>query len=411
MPHALHTSSFIVTVPADAARPVFAGLNAIDCSPTGGCLAVGAYQGHREPFHLMAVMRTSGRWGRGFPLALPTTASPSSYAALMAVGCATPWDCLAVGTFTTSTTPSAELPMALFEVRGRWQPARPIVLPSGFVASSNGGSTASAVSCVALSCTIVGDYSPRTGGTRAFGARASFTGTGRLSRGFALPFSLPAALHGRMFYESLVGLDCTATTRCQAVGSLSSVDGSISVAITQAEAGGMWSTDAVAPLPTPAGPGTRNSWLRGVSCSAPTTCLAVGSLQTNTAGSSSSVSLVDSLGPSGWSSTTPPAPPAGDTAGLQAVGCQPSGQCVASGGLTLSDGSVEGAVDAGTAASLTSIVPVTLPVSPGGPPDIGGLHGISCPPGGSCVAAGDEALLDGHISVFDHPVITTISSS
>ena len=407
----LRTSSFIVTAPPDSTRPAFAGLSAIDCSPTGGCLAVGTYQSRRSPFQPMAVMRSSGRWGRARSLSLPSAASSSAYATLSAVGCSDARDCLAVGAFTTNVSPGVELPLAIFEVGGHWQQGRPIVLPPNAVLSASNGAIANGISCVASSCTIVGTYSPKTGGIRAFAGRASFAGFGRLSRTQPLPFSPPAVLRGRSTYESLAGLDCTASTRCEAVGSVSSVDGSLSVAITQAEIAGAWQVDAAAPLPPLAQPASVNSWLRGVACTYANACLAVGAVQTVASGEISSTPLVASLGTGVWVSEGPPAAPSGTTAGLVGVACRPSGVCVAAGVLTFPDGSVQGAVDAGTTSSLTIGVEAQFPKSVQGAPDTGGLQGISCPPSGSCVAAGQEALLDGHISVYDLPVITTIASN
>jgi len=120
---------------------------------------------------------------------------------------------------------------------------------------------------------------------------------------------------------------------------------------------------------------------------------------------------VDSMGAGVWASVSPPAAPTGTTVGLEGVDCQPSGVCVAAGVLTMSDDSVQGVVDAGTTSSLTISVEAPFPNSVQGSPDIGGLRGISCPRDGSCVAAGQEALLDGHISVYDLPVISTVATN
>jgi hypothetical protein len=65
----------------------------------------------------------------------------------------------------------------------------------------------------------------------------------------------------------------------------------------------------------------------------------------------------------------------------------------------------------GTTSSLTSVAVATFPTNGQGPPDIGGLSGVSCPPSGACIAVGEEILLDGHDTVYDNPIITTITGS
>ena len=327
--------SYLVSPPSDAARPVVAKLLGVSCVGTAGCWAVGEYQRPVERTVPMATELLDGRGVDPTAISLPLSADPSGYALLASVSCKTMRECVAVGTYTapgSGSRPGSELPMVAISVGGRWQRAIAVVLPNDAAKGAAATGNLSAVTCTGtIECVAVGWFRNRGGRGRALrvaiSVRAPF---GAVSRGVELPFAaLTSALRAGAEDASLSGVSCWAPSDCVAVGAVSVHGGSRSVAVTEETRDARWMPEVAAPLPPSANPATSNSALGAVSCPTPGRCVAIGSLQLE--GSNSSSGLVATRVRAGWRSASV-LTAGGHYVQLESVGCVTGlSECAATG--------------------------------------------------------------------------------
>ena len=412
---ALTVRSALTSPPSDAGRPVVAGLLGVSCVGAQSCWAVGEYQRPGELTHPMATMLVNGRGVGPRAVTLPPSADPSGYASLVSVSCRTMGECAAVGTYTSPASGARsgnELPMVAVSAGGRWQRAIAVVLPSDAARGPGALGYLDSVACARTAdCVAVGSFTDRSGRARAFRVAISLRPpSGAVSRGVELPFArLSSVLGAGAEGASLLGVSCWAPSDCVAVGSASVGDGSRSVAITEETKHGRWLPEVAAAQPPTAGPAPSSSWLDAVRCPTPGTCVAVGGLQP--AGSSTSAGLVTTRGPAGWSW----APLLTGIDDLQSVACVPGGStCSATGvttgynDLTLTE-STTAAVSNGTVWALPAPTTVRLPRPAGSAPDVESLVAIDCPAATRCTAVGSVAEVGGHVIAYEHPDVTTFS--
>lgn len=387
-------TSVLVAPPQGANRPAIASLYAVTCPPRGGCVAVGDYQMPNELTRPMAVVRASGHWRTATSIQAPVTADPTAYASLSAVACADVADCVAVGNFTGpphGSTTGNESPMAVFLSHGTWQRAIPIELPRNALASLGILGLAGAVACQRDGdCTIVGEYSTRTGSQRAYQARAAL-GTTTLSRATELPFS---PLLGTGAEDmSLSGLSCESATTCVAVGSVSTGDGSTYVAVIESEVAGEWAAPAVAPLPPGMTTTSADTSLESVACTGASACIAIGVVQ-QLQGSGAPPVLVDTLSAGRWLWARTPKDP-GSSMGLGDVSCASSVTCWAAGYLSGAHGDVA-LLARGSVSGLTEYRSIPLPNGGPGPANYFALDSVSCTAAPSCTVVGSEGVRAEH---------------
>ena len=181
-----------------------------------------------------------------------------------------------------------------------------------------------------------------------------------------------SSVPGSGAFDFLLGVSCTGPTSCMAVGDSEVPDGQTTQERTLAESwnGSHWS---IVPTPDPSGV---DSALIAVSCTGPVSCVAVG--QSGTDPETDGQSLIESWDGTTW--TIVPSPNTGPDA-LSGVSCRSATSCVAV-GTTYPLAPYDQTLVESWNGSIWSIVPS---------PDPGNdnwLLGVSCPTANDCVAVG-----------------------
>lgn len=178
----------------------------------------------------------------------------------------------------------------------------------------------------------------------------------------------------------LDGVDCVTETRCVAVGNESISGGGSANALVETWNGKSWSH-----VIAPAAAGIPGDWLFSVSCATVGSCVAVGYYFDLKDGAAAAM-LIETLAHGAWSVS--PAPPPGDgivDSFLDGVSCTSPTSCVAV-GFTLSAKFVPRPLIVTLANGSWSIMP-----SPSLGPSAGGLQSVTCLKRNSCVAVGYRA--------------------
>ena len=123
--------------------------------------------------------------------------------------------------------------------------------------------------------------------------------------------------------SSLAAVACTSATACTAVGD------SFNAANVKSTLDERWNGTTWSVQPTPDPAGTSNSTLVGVACSVSTSCIAVGSYTKTPSGHP--FTLAESWNGIAWSIVTTPNPPANRGASLLSVACSSGSACTAVG--------------------------------------------------------------------------------
>jgi hypothetical protein len=251
------------------------------------------------------------------------------------------------------------------------------------------------VDCVtATSCVAVGNESSPAGPSNAL--------VETLNQGSWSAVTAPGAPSGQG--DFLFSVSCPSAGACVAVGYyFSMINGSgAGTALIETLANGKWSVASTPSL----GSGVKDSFLNGVSCATPTSCVAVGN--TDGGDSSTELPLILTLVGGVWSSM--PTPSLGSHGGLLSVACTSPTACIAT-GYQAASGSNRTLVESLSSGSWM----VTSSPGSGGPtPTYGprGLNGISCVAAASCVAVGQltgpgpivETMSNGRWSTATNPI-------
>lgn len=361
-------------------------LSSVSCGSSSRCTAVGETGGNgtASPGRPLVATRAGSAWSSA-PVDVPAGATASAF---HGVSCAAVTSCVAVGD-------ADDRPLAAVGSGADWSDAG-AVAPDGFV-----GGQFQAVACSAVdACTAGGwTYGPgrsttlplvnRWDGTRWSLQALPNVGNARID-GVACPSATLCFAAGRAGADDqnlkplllqwkggpwkriavtvphggtgvLTSVSCSATTSCLAVGESGEFGGDpLAVALT----GSTWKL-----TPTPPVPGLQYTRLTGVSCVAGAGCRVVGSGYDNDTFESRGIDLV--WKGSGFSAGPPVVP-------SDAVSCVSGRSCVAVGGF--SDDQTAAAVFDGTAWTAES-----LP-DPSG--SFASIDGIACRGALACVAVG-----------------------
>jgi hypothetical protein len=260
--------AFTPRLPANAASPVSADLEAVTCTGNGSCEAVGAYQDSAGNAQTMVVAKPpSGPWGLATEIASPPNAAANPDALMTGIACGAPGSCVAVGNYSVSASRFAA--MGAVEVRGTWHRATQIALPRGAV--SDTFTAVTSISCpTAGQCLGVGQYPVSATQSRAMAVTET---KGRFGRATAIT----AVPRGSSLRPStyLQGVSCRPSGLCLAVGGARNSAGH-SVAMYMTRSAGRWRAAFLAP-PRGATSGPRQlSVLYSVSCTGQSHCGAVG---------------------------------------------------------------------------------------------------------------------------------------
>ena len=171
----------------------------------------------------------------------------------------------------------------------------------------------------------------------------------------------------------LYAISCTSSSACAAVGTSTS---SLGQTQTLAE---LWNGSKWSITPTPNTSTGFDNTLSGVSCTAASTCTAVGYAATATG----SISLVETLSASTWSITTSADEPGTLYDSLNGISCPSSASCVAVGNYLTAADSLQTLVESWNGSTWTVVAsPDTTST------ESNTLNGVSCSTATNCMAVG-----------------------
>ncbi len=353
-------------------------LNAISCTSTTSCVAVGVVNSYTAPFELAQPIVLRGNpatWNEADAKQLTVGKTFDYEAGLQAIDCTTAVECVAVGWSATG----------LIVLRGNpasWTGASPkrIALGKSFGSYGmlNGLTCAAATSCVAVGYDDGGPH----GSSEPLVLHGNPKGWSTAS---ARQLKLGSSYGGSGFLE---GVTCTSATSCVTVGGAG--DGN---PITQRGSPTSW--------------GSRfrqirsgeDGTLSAVACSSATSCVAVGASTLGCSPDDTACSNSPTLlkgNPTTWSATD--SRRLGVAGGLDAISCTRSA-CAAVGDRGDDDGPDEPLVLQGSPATWTtgSLQEVTLGSSLGG---VGSLAGVACTATTQCAAVGTDGGGTGALEPF-----------
>jgi hypothetical protein len=321
-----------------------AGLSGVSCPTATSCYAVGA------GFYGPLIEHWNGvRWG------IVSTLRPagSVYAELDDVSCPSNRHCVAVGSY--STDPNGETSHSLIE---RWNGTNWALMTTPDLASPF---SFGFVGLTGVSCTTAADCSA-VGGSPYVDHWNGATWS-------AAPFASNSS------QSQLVDVACTSTTSCFAVGTY--FTGTEGRTLVERWNGSSWS---LVSSPNPSG--ALDARLSSVSCTSATSCFAVGSSSTTTAGKA----LVERWNGSTWSIVAAPTPIGATETSLGAVACLSATSCMAVGSYSTATADKTFATRwNGTTWSI-----VAMPTPAGAALNV--LAGLSCTSSASCYAVGGSLV-------------------
>jgi hypothetical protein len=353
------------TLPLPAATP-YASLTAMSCVSAITCVAVGNAYGAdhvQVPFQetLAGAIWTSS----SMPLPPHTVPSGDANPLIQGLSCTSASSCVAVG---YDPGPAlAEHPLIEVLTGTRWKPEL-VPLPTGFRRQA---ASLSAVTCVSsTSCVAVGALRSEDD---------ALIETLEGSTWVATVLSPP--LHEPRIWLSSVA--CQAVTSCEAVGAFWGSNPGFSRPLVATLSGTVWRVKTLA-LPSDA----RNDiaftipMLQSVSCVSTTSCTAVGFYPTSFDNASP---LVETMSGSRWQAAVPPTTAGANWTLLWGVSCRSDTSCVAVGeddGLPLTE------ISSGGTWQLSA---VPLPAGDSG----ASLQDVNCASATSCLAVGGSTSIAG----------------
>lgn len=266
--HGRWARAFTPRLPANAAAPVSAELEAVACSRDRSCTAVGSYQDSAGNAQTMVLAKPpAGPWRQATEIASPPNAAANPDAYMTGISCSGPGTCVAVGNY--SVSPTQFEAMGAVESRGTWHRSTEIVTPRGAIASTFTAITS--ISCLAAGpCLGAGQYAVSATQSRAMVVTES---KGRFGRALAITAVPPGASAHPSSY--LLGISCRPSGVCFAVGGGRNSAGH-SVAMYLVRSDGRWQAAFLTP-PDGVTAGQRQlSALSAVSCTGTARCSAVG---------------------------------------------------------------------------------------------------------------------------------------
>ncbi len=327
-------------------------LDAVSCTLTGACSAVGDYVNSAGAEEALAEEWNGSSWSQE---AVPNP-SGAQQSVLVAVACISNGTCTAVGGFIDSSGPEVTLAEAW---NGSSWSVGTTPDPSGAQFSALSG-----VSCNSSgACTAVGEY---------FDSSSVGVTLAEVWNGTSWSIQSSANSKGVSQNSELIGVACTSASACTAVGaSVAAVE----TALAEAWNGTSWSIEAT-PMPS----GGQQSGLSDVACTSASACTAVGGYVD---GSSVQDTLAEAWNGTSWSIQSTPVPSGARSSFLNGVACTSASACTAVGAYTDSSGVQDTLAEAwnGTSWSIQ-----TTPVPSGA--QSSGLSGVACTSASACTAVG-----------------------
>jgi hypothetical protein len=275
-------------------------LAGVSCTSSTACIAVGVLLNSSEK-----AMSLAERWnGTTWSAQEPPDPTSAKEGYLSGVSCTSSTACIAVGGFVNSS--GSDLPLGEKWNGTTWSAQEP-PLPTG----ARGGGL-SGVSCTSsIECVAVGDFTSSSGKPLTLADR--WNGTTWSAQEPPLP---TGAKEGY-----LASVSCTSSIECVAVGRF--VNSSGGMPLGEKWNGATWSSQEP-PEPT----GGKENFLMGVSCTSSTACIAVGEFVNS---SGKPVPLGEKWNGTKWSAQEPPVPTEAAGSDLASVSCTASTECIATG--------------------------------------------------------------------------------
>ena len=325
--------------------------------------------------------------GAPLPTSLPNGATPASMT-LSATSCSSSSFCVAVGYVTGG---GGTFPLLETYSQGVWSPS---VAPMPANADTSNPALLSSVSCPSDgTCTAVGEYYPFAPVGQAepqTGLLESLTSGVWTPTEAAVPPGTPTAPLGPIV--DVYSVSCSDPTTCMAVGydlHSNGNGGAATTALVYTWSSGSWQ------LTVPSLPSSYNNFaaLDGVACPDTGVCIAVGYYE-DAAGNQ--YGLILTLDSGTWTASTAPTPAnafggAGQTEELTSVDCPDVGACLA-GGYYIDSNQHQQPILLQLQGGVWTASEAPTPVVVGNAGTYGSIEGVSCPALGACVATGFYAL-------------------
>jgi hypothetical protein len=359
-------------LPANASTTPQTVLNAVTCPSVGSCIAVGWYSAGDGIHAALIETLTVGSWTAS-EAPLPAGDDSPLFDGLAAASCPSAGFCVAVGSFTVS---GGNEPLIETLSAGSWVPTQ-ASLPSNAIESYPTPNELNALTCTSSTdCVAVGTYATTASDQEGF--FETLSGTSWTSIDVPLPSGFTDS--------SLEAVSCASVGHCAAVGNDETAQ-SGPVGLLETLASGAWSPDQA---PVPSNGGAESASVNAVTCSTSASCVAVGQYSLS---SGQRLGLIENLAGATWISSEAPATGVGQNTELNAVTCTAATSCIAVG--TSSVGQNYGALIETLAGGTWSAIVAPLPAD-------GmfstGLGTVTCPGLGACVAVGvygnDEGLIE-----------------
>ena len=247
-------------------------LRSVSCPSAGNCSAVGMYLqqgsllGNRTGFALSEV---HGVWSNATRVAAPSKSNINSLMTLAQVSCSTAGNCGAVGSYVDTNNVTQGL--VVTQVKGIWGSVTPLVWPSN--ANAYAGASLSEISCSSpRNCTALGSYTTSTGAIEGL-ATTEVRGAWRRAAEIAMPTS--AAVNPHAFLYGYFSIDCPTSGNCSAGGQYLGGSG-LYQGFFANEIGGRWRAAVTLSLPSGAIAAGKNGGVVAMSCQSPGNCSAGG---------------------------------------------------------------------------------------------------------------------------------------
>ncbi|HEY7948149.1 MAG TPA: IPT/TIG domain-containing protein [Acidimicrobiales bacterium] len=347
-------SASVAPLPPDAAQNPWSGdLTSVSCPADGACVAVGNYYAYdsgsaQSNKNGLLLTETAGTWSAA-EASLPGGPDSGS-ASVNSVSCPDNSMCAAIGVVTTFAKRVTTSGLLYTWSGGIWQ-SQVVSLPSPFQDSLDLAS----ISCPDdTDCTAVGSY---VVARRMHGLIATMSSgvwnaveAPEPSNAATAPFSPPQPL--------LESVDCPEVTFCVAGGAypLARSGGPGNEAQLLVYQFGSWLA-LEAPLPSDADSATLPSSVQGVFCPAVNDCLAAGTYNESSGGSSEGMLLAQAG--SAWSAASSPTLGDSSPTSVSGISCSPTGFCAAVG----ADGPA-GLIETETVAPFPSVTAISPPSGP-----------------------------------------------
>jgi hypothetical protein len=254
----------VIPPPGAAANPQVT-VNAVSCSGTGDCTAVGNYMSAAGNPVAFAITEQNWVWGPVQNLSMPTGAAAAGDSSLAAVACTAIGDCTAVGWYTDGA--GAVQGLLSTQSDGHWAPGVEAALPTAPAAQPN--VTLNSVSCTAPgTCAVVGGY---------YDANSNQQGLLLNQNDGGWTVGVQAPLPGNALSTQAATLNsvaCTGAGDCTAVGQYTQSNGTFQ-GLLLTESAGSWQQGVEAVLPATAA-SNQDVALDSVACIAYESCVVAG---------------------------------------------------------------------------------------------------------------------------------------